>query len=247
MSNDNLNFKIIVPCFNAEEWIKNNIVHTCSQTYKNWDCVILNDKSTDKTFDVISSNIPDEFRNNFILINNEENSGALYNIINGINIISDDPEDIIVLVDGDDWLVDSHVLEHLKTVYDTFNVWLTYGQYKDLRRGRQGCSQALKSTKNYRKVPWITSHLRTFKKHLWDRIKDEDMKDKNGFYYSMTWDMAIMYPMIEMAGLSRIKFVEKILYVYNNLNPLNDDKKNVELQQNLANEIKHKQPYDKIV
>jgi hypothetical protein len=45
----------------------------------------------------------------------------------------------------------------------------------------------------------------------------------------MTWDMAIMYPILEMAGDKHHSFKE-ILYVYNTSNPLSDDKKNRELQ-----------------
>jgi hypothetical protein len=31
-----------------------------------------------------------------------------------------------------------------------------------------------------------------------------------------------MYSMVEMAGLKHIKYIEKILYVYNDQNPLNE-------------------------
>ena len=95
-------------------------------------------------------------------------------------------------------------------------------------------------------MPWVTSHLRTFKRGLWRFIKDEDMKDTTGKYYSMAWDMAIMYPLLEMAGLQKIKFIDRIMYVYNDVNPLNDFRKNVNNQILTAREIKGKPKYKKV-
>jgi len=43
-----------------------------------------------------------------------------------------------------------------------------------------------------------------------------------GHYPNHSFDNAFMYPMVEMAGLKHTKFVEKILYVYNDQNPLNE-------------------------
>lgn len=49
---------------------------------------------------------------------------------------------------------------------------------------------------------------------------------------SMTWDMAMMFPMLEMSG-HRSKFISEFLYTYNLSNPINDHKVNQKLQQKL--------------
>ena len=61
-----------------------------------------------------------------------------------------------------------------------------------------------------------------------------------------TSDMAMMYPMIEMAGINRIRYINKILYVYNTQNPLNDHKKNVSYQLIIREFIKNKKEYNEI-
>ena len=237
-------FKVIVPFYNCEEWILKCVRSVVDQIDKNCEVILINDASTDNTEKII--------RDTFLLgdrvkyIKNENNVGALENIVTTIASLSD-PEDVIVLLDGDDWLAHNNVFTMLKEIYSDPNIWLTYGQYENLSKKYRGICAQLTNTRRYRKRHWVTSHLRTFKKHIWDKIKDEDLKDSSGNYYPMAWDLAFMYPMVEMAGLKRIKYIRDILYIYNDQNPINDDKKNRQLQIDLGSEIKKKPVYDEII
>jgi len=242
-----VNFKIITPCYNAEHWIDKCLKSIFLQSHQDWECVILNDKSTDTTRDVIDGVIPSEFRSKFKIVNNRKNLGAMHNIINGIKKISKDPEDVIVLLDGDDWFATKYALEYVNNVYTKdSNIWMTYGQYTTVNGNQIGCSREIKSSRDYRTQQWGTSHLRTYKNKIWNKIKDEDFRGSDGEYYPMAWDLAIMYPLIEMSGINRIKFIRAILYKYNNMNPLNDDKKNLGLQQSLDKEIRQKPQYKEL-
>lgn len=237
--------KIIIPVYNAERWIEKCMDSVISQDYMFWDCIVLNDASTDKTGAILE----DKYAGHpcITVINNEERVGALENIVRGISAISDDEEDIIILLDGDDWLAYEGVFKRLDEVYTKHDVWLTYGQYRDALRDRPGCCNNIYTTSKYRKSKmWKTSHLKTFKKHIWDKIKDEDLRDEYGDYYPMAWDMAIMYPLVEMCGLKRLKFIYEILCIYNNMNPLNDEAVDPELQRTLAREIQGKPVYSPI-
>ena len=73
--------------------------------------------------------------------------------------------DIIVLLDGDDYLHSNDVLSYLNTLYSTNSeLGLTYGQYIDLKDKKLGCNSQLINSRNYRHSGlWCTSHLRTFK------------------------------------------------------------------------------------
>ena len=62
----------------------------------------------------------------------------------------------------------------------------------------------------------------------------------------MTYDLAIMFPIAEMAG-NKIKFINDILYVYNSENPINDNKVNVNMQARLALMIRDRNIYSTIV
>lgn len=45
---------IIMPCYNAEQFIEQSISSVLNQTYKNWELIIVDDGSTDSTFDLVS-------------------------------------------------------------------------------------------------------------------------------------------------------------------------------------------------
>jgi len=76
-------------------------------------------------------------------------------------------------------------------------------------------------------------------------IKDEDLRDLDGEYYKVAWDYAFMYPMIEMAG-ERVKFIDKVIYKYNDLNPMCDGKINTDEQIRIGERIQSKEVYARI-
>ena len=79
----------------------------------------------------------------------------------------------------------------------------------------------LYDTKNYRRSnQWLVSHLITCRRKLFDRIDDKDLRYINGQYPNNSFDCAMIYPMVEMCGLKHLKFIDKVLYVYNDQNPV---------------------------
>ncbi len=242
------NFKIVIPVYNSDKWIGRTINSISKQTYKNWKAVIINDCSTDKTLDVIRDTLSyDPNKGNFSLFVRTINVGALENTVFGTNKICTDDEDIIIVVDGDDWLIDDKVLEYLNEVYQDDNICLTYGSYINLSNGRLGINKPIYDTRTYRKTQdYCTSHLRTYKFKVWKRINDNDLRDANKRYYRITGDLAVMFPMIEMCGIKRIKYIEKPLYVYNDGNPINDNVKNPSLQILINMELRNKSVYEEI-
>ena len=245
-------FKIIVPMYNVGDWIANNINSIKKQNYKNFQCILIDDISTDGTVEIVKNLIADDDR--FKLYVNTEKKYALRNIYEGILFSKPRDEDILVTVDGDDWLYDNMVLDKLNEIYNKENCYLTYGEYvklDDLRRGMvvpngaYAFPQQIVENKLFRRYRWISSHLRTFKYGLWKRIKKEDLLDREGNFYRMAWDVAFMMPMLEMAG-PRHRFIPDILYVYNNENPINDFRVNANLQLELDRQIRLKPSYDLI-
>lgn len=238
-------FKIITPVYNSERWIDKCIKSVLSQDFDRWEMVIINDGSTDGTLNIINRNRDDRIK----LINNKKRIGSsLENILKGINYIAKDDEDIIIILDGDDWLYSSDVLSYLKNIYSNNNILITYGQFEPVSKKYKNHCRQIKKTKNHRKKikNWRYSHLRTFKKKLWDRIDYKDLRDKNGEYYKVANDVVTMLPMLEMAGLKRIKFIKKILYVYNDLNELNEMKIYKEESPRVFHEILEKPEYEEI-
>ena len=159
-------------------------------------------------------------------------------------------EDIIVTLDGDDWFYSQNVLEHLDSVYTKEDCWLTYGSYAEFPAGNKGkfakqIPERVIQANSFRESEWYSSHLRTFKYHLWSRIDKNDLLDSEGKYYKMAWDLSFMFPMLEMAG-DRSQYIDELLYVYNLSNPLNDHKIDNSYQIRLEREIRSKRKYKKI-
>ena len=67
-----------------------------------------------------------------------------------------------------------------------------------------------------------------------------------GQYWATTSDQAIMWPMAEMSGPQNHKVINEILYSYNRLNPLSDDRMNRQDQLLTETLIRKIKPYEKI-
>ena len=46
---------IVLPTYNGEKYLADSIESVISQTYKNWELIIINDCSTDKTLEIAQS------------------------------------------------------------------------------------------------------------------------------------------------------------------------------------------------
>ena len=75
-------------------------------------------------------------------------------------------------------------------------------------------------------------------------MNPNDLLDKKGQYFQVAWDLAIMFPMLEMAG-NRQEFMQDLLYVYNDQNPISDHKIRRREQILVAQEIRTKKRYKK--
>lgn len=239
-------FKIIVPTYNSFNFINDCIMSIREQSYKNFECIVIDDASTDLTWNKANASIHNDKR--FILKQNDKNCGPLCNIVYGTSILckENDKNSIIITVDGDDKLADTTVLEYLNEVYQNPEIWITYGNYKTTS-GDPSQNGELNDTRNYRinKI-WKTSHLRTYRSKLWGKIKDKSFRDENGEYFKVAGDIAIMFPLLEMAGMKRIKYIQKCLYIYNDFSPLNEFKINMPLLERTREYIWKMLVYDEI-
>lgn len=237
-------FIIIVPVYNAEEYIEKCLFSILDQSYNYYELIVIDDGSTDQTPYIINS-LYGHYR--FSIHTNPSNNGSpLANFVQGVHLRSRNPEDILITVDGDDWLSSDNVLSYLNKVYQDPNIYLTYGQYQPASDLYKNFCKPLPDTQKYRKqYKWTTSHLRTFKRKIFDHIEDSDLRDTDGKYYKTAGDLALMYPAIELCGSKRIKFISKVLYVYNDLNPLNEmkikTKKQLQTQSAIIKKTVYKQ------
>jgi len=249
-------FSVVIPAWNCEKWVSGALTSVLTQNYKNYTVYFVDDASDDNTGTAARATLDKfigEVQEKVVFVQNKENKKALYNICKSIEQSQQDT--IIILLDGDDWFSSMSVLSYLNGVYSDPEVWLTTGSYVEsptatiVKSMEVPASAWEEGIRNFREPPGhpnIFSHLRTFKKSLFEKIDVQDLLDHDGEYYRCTFDRALMYPMIEMAGPHHHKVVDKILYVYNRQNPLSVDRIDRQNQLRIEQELRDKKPYERI-
>ena len=107
-------FSIIIPAYNVENYVENAIESVKSQTFKDYEIVVVEDCSTDNTLDVLKK------RSDIKLIEHGKNKGLGGARNSGIQ---NSEGEYIIFLDADDVLYDNTILEKLNNtignnVYD---------------------------------------------------------------------------------------------------------------------------------
>lgn len=235
---------VVIPSYNNEQWCERNITSVLDQAYEHFRVIYIDDCSTDSTYASVCELIaqhPQGFRVN--LKRNEQRCGALENLYNAIHTCDD--HEIVVTVDGDDWLDNPGVLNRIAQEYLSGDVWMTHGDFawwpNGARSGLHEIHPTYIAINAIRSFAWVTSHLRTFYAGLFKKIKKEDLLYE-GKFFPVTWDLAMMFPMLEMSGF-HTRFINEVLYQYNYATPFNDAKTSKQLQEQLEYHIRDKQSY----
>ena len=245
--------KIITTCWNAERWIETCVRSVVLQTYENWEMFIVNDNSSDKTSAILK-----QFsgKDKIHIVRNEDRLLKIRSFLRGIKIANPNDEDVLVFLDGDDWLPDNDVFDHLSKMYINDTVWMTWGSYIDDVGDPKVFGKYIKTKECSRfaappakgwdvRRSWRYSHLKTFKYFLWKNINDDAFrKESTGDYFQQTDDLTFMYPMLEMAGPSRAKHIDRLMYVRNTFNNINNETgKTVSCEKGNSQEIRSREPY----
>ena len=237
-------FNIVVPLFNAEKYIEKCLLSIINQSYKRYQVQVVDDCSDDSSYKIASSICKDNKK--FKVYRNTRRIGALNNIYNLLSTqIKEPTKTVDLIIDGDDYLYSNDVLDILEAKYMKTNCLITYGSYK-CSKGVQGKKypRLIREFNLFRKYFWYASHLRTFRHDLWLALNPKDLLNKNQEYFSVAWDLAIMLPMLEMAG-KRQEFISDVLYAYNDNNPISDHRIRRKEQILVAREIRQKKIYRK--
>lgn len=125
-------FKVIVPVYNAESWIQKCIWSIHNQSHTNWEVLIIDNNSTDKTVDIIKTFVKDipvkqlDIKKQYRLLKRDQSVAVSYNIGYGLNFVGDEDDDIIVVFNDKSMFNAAHALEYISTLYDK-SIIATYG------------------------------------------------------------------------------------------------------------------------
>ena len=253
-----LPFVVVVCSYNNAQWSEHTLDSIFSQDYKNFRVIIVDDCSTDNNCEVIEQCIDKyNFGDRVTFVKNEQRRRKLFNLYRVLHECDDD--EIVLMVDGDDWLIDNQVLSVFNNLYTDDNIWFTYGQYRNVPASQaiqwghkemgycRPVPKHIQRQQSYRYYSFIYMHPRTFRAWLFKLVKLEDLiADKiegfEGDFYPASNDVAMYFPMVEMAH-THIKFIPDILYIRNLYSEIVGFKVDRRLQTTSAREIRKKKCY----
>lgn len=252
---------LIVPFYNAQDYIANCIRSIATQDYDEYNVYLIDDASTDSTSKIVEETLnefPFDIRARFTTITNKKNVGAVQNQIETMYKAFLERDDIVLLLDGDDALVPRNdIFQFYNTLFDG-SVDFAYGSCWSLVDNiplvAQPYPKAVRDAKAYRQHHFAWGmpypHLRAFRGQLFTKfvkvqctpfdeknIDSTPFKDAEGNWYRAGGDNAVFYNLIEQADPNKIRAVQDIVYLYNDKNPICDYKIHTEEQMKTANAI----------
>ena len=112
---------IIIPNYNNQIFLKKTISKILDNTYKNVEIIIVDDKSTDISIDIIKSFEDEKIK----IYENKENSGTYYSRNKGILLSKGG---YILIIDGDDYIDPKYIENMLNGLKNSSNNMWGYGK-----------------------------------------------------------------------------------------------------------------------
>lgn len=236
---------VVSPFWNAENYIERHIQSVAQQDYENYIHILIDDASTDNSVEVAKnciSSLPADVQDRIVLLKNDKNQGAIFNQLETIDRYVDS-DTVVMLLDGDDWLVNNNTIFHYYNDLYYQGYEFTYGSMwsvvDNIPLIAQPYPSHVKQEKSYRdwlfnwKIPY--THLRTCDSKYFKNLNKNKFKDVNGNWMKSGADNPLFYELIEQVPADKIFCNSEIVCNYNDANPLNDYKIRGEEQNINAN------------
>jgi len=212
----NNKFVFISPMFNASDTLPRMLHSICGQSHDNWKIILIDDVSS-KEHREKSEKICNEFK---LLLNgkysdciiniwNTEKKWEVANVLRGISLCDDD--DIVCRIDADDWLTELDSLAIIDSVYQQVNCDILWTAHR-WGFSDKNISGPMPQEADPYKHPWVSSHLKTFRKKLLNEVRDENYRGEDGNYIRRAGDQAIYLPALH--NCKKRVFLPRVMYHY---------------------------------
>ena len=202
----------ISPMYNASSHINDLIDSIKEQKNPNWEHIIIDDMSTDNSFELTNQLVGDDKR--FKIIKNTEKCYALKNVIREARNFQDSSKVVVAVIDADDALCNENTVDLLLKAYseddDVDTVWTAHSW--DINSMNISKELPESPPVNPYEYPWCTSHLKTWRGCVLKAISDENFKDLDGNWFVRGYDQALYLPMLYLSH--KRKFLNEICYLY---------------------------------
>ena len=195
---DSIKISVIVPIFNASKYLERLIVSVLSQTYHNFELLLINDGSNDNSFEIMKKYSISDSR---IRIFNNDNRGVSYTRNFGID---NSLGEYVIFIDADDYIDNNHI-ENFVSLVRKYNAPIGFGikHYKDdLKLSKSmGIMKEISSDKIveniYRNIIYMA---------VWNRIYKKSFLIEN----NIKFDENIWYAEGMLFNIKCLKYVQKV-------------------------------------
>lgn len=213
------------PMYNATATLDQCIISIVGQSYTNWQLILIDDVSDGPNRfhqnEIINTwrdrirprwrdiNLKEPLPTKIDVICNKEKKWEVANVLHGISLCEDN--DIICRIDGDDYLTDLDALSFIDVIYRRSDVDALWTAHR-WGMSDKNISGPMSVAADPYKHPWVSSHLKTFRKHLLNNVKDENFRGEDGNYVRRAGDQAIFLPVLHNSK-HRV-YIDRCMYHY---------------------------------
>jgi len=117
---------IVMPCYNSEKYVRDSILSVVGQTYSDWELLVVDDCSTDKSIEVIEPFLED---NRIKLFRNATNRGPVFSRNFAMENASGE---IIAFLDSDDRWYDNKLEKQIALYERAPDTAMVYADYEHI-------------------------------------------------------------------------------------------------------------------
>lgn len=206
-------FSFIMPLYNAEKWMKVAISSIINQTNSDWEAVLINDGSSDKTWDVLEEfklNYPNKF-----VIKTIKNSGPAKARRFGAELSSGE---YVLFLDSDDYVSDDYIQQMSNTLASSPSIdmiipelmseqkdgsWCSFNKTHNLEQG-----MLFKGKEAFRRTfPWSIHGFAAYKRSLFLEASEGNLEFNR--YNADEYVTRVLLLMCDNIGISGGKYFHK--------------------------------------
>jgi tetratricopeptide (TPR) repeat protein len=199
--------KVIVPFHDPGHLLDDCVESLLAQDYGNFEAIFVDDASTDGS----AAQVPTDDPRITLIRNGERAGGALS--AHRVVTARCEPDDIVLLLAGEDRLACADALTHLSSAYDEHDCQIAYGQSQSAD-GRYGSAKPIPDEGAFGRLleSWPIAHVCSYRAGLHHRLAERDAGG-SGAWPTSPLDPVVLHPLLCLAGFDGVRYSERILCV----------------------------------
>mgnify|MGYP003113930240 CR=1 FL=1 len=202
----------ISPMYNAQDHLVDLITSVKDQTDENWELIIVDDLSTDDSYEFAKICAGSDKR--IKVYKNRKKKWALKNVVERARKFQKKDDVIIAILDADDCLCNEKTVELILNEYkkddEVDTLWTAHSW--DINSMNISSYLPEEPRVNPYQYPWVSSHLKTFKASMLSKISDENFKNLDGEWFKRGYDQALYLPLL-FVSRKRV-YLNETCYLY---------------------------------